>query len=90
MAHTKQALKRARQNERLRVKNRAMHADVKTHLKALNAAVAAKDAKALASLVQITQSKLDKAAQRRVLHPNAAARLKSRIAKLSAAPSKKA
>jgi small subunit ribosomal protein S20 len=86
MAHTKQALKRARQNERLKVKNRAMHADVKTHMKALNAAVAAKDAKALASLAQITQAKLDKAAQRRVIHPNAAARLKSRIARLSVKP----
>jgi small subunit ribosomal protein S20 len=87
MAHTKQALKRARQNERLRVKNRAMHADVKTHMKALNAAVAAKDLKTVATLVQLAQSKLDKAAKRRVLHPNAAARIKSRIARLSAKPS---
>jgi small subunit ribosomal protein S20 len=87
MAHTKQALKRARQNERLRVKNRAMHADVKTHMKALNAAVAAKDEKNVAALVQLAQSKLDKAAKRRVLHPNAAARIKSRIARLSAKPS---
>jgi small subunit ribosomal protein S20 len=86
MAHTKQALKRDRQNERLRVKNRAMHADVKTHMKALNAAIAAKDAKAVASLALLTQSKLDKAAQRRVLHPNAAARIKARIAKMSAKP----
>jgi small subunit ribosomal protein S20 len=88
MAHTKQALKRARQNERLRVKNRAMHADVKTHMKALNAALAAKDTKTVAALALITQAKVDKAAQRRVMHPNAAARLKSRIARLSAAPPK--
>ena len=88
MAHTKQALKRDRQNQRLRVKNRAMHADVKTHMKALDAALAAKDSKKIASLALLTQSKLDKAAQRRVIHPNAAARLKARIAKLSAAPPK--
>ena len=48
MAHNKQALKRARQNERIRVKNRAMRADMRTHMKAFEAAVAAKDATTVA------------------------------------------
>jgi small subunit ribosomal protein S20 len=81
MAHTKQALKRARQSERLRNKNKAMRSDVKTQLKALRAAIAAKDEKAISTQVRLTQSKLDKAAKRRVLHPNAAARAKARISR---------
>ena len=86
MAHNKQALKRARQNERIRVKNRAMRADMKTHMKAFEAAVAAKDAKAVATLARVAQRKLDKAAKNRVLHPNAASRIKARVARLSSAP----
>ena len=84
MAHTKQALKRARQNERLRVKNKAMRSDVKTHIKALRAAFASKDEAKITEEVRLTQSKLDKAAKRRVLHPNAAARLTARLARARA------
>ena len=68
MAHTKQALKRARQNERIRVQERAMRADMRTHMKALEAAMAAKDAKTVAKLARVAQKKLDKAAKQRV-HP---------------------
>jgi small subunit ribosomal protein S20 len=85
MAHTKQALKRARQNERLRIKNKAMRSELKTQIKSIRAALAAKDAKGVAAAVQVTQSKLDKAAKRRVIHPNAAARLKSQLARRLAA-----
>jgi small subunit ribosomal protein S20 len=83
MAHSKQALKRARQNERIRVKNKAMRADMKTQLKALDAAIASKDQKAIAERARITQSKLDKAAKNRVIHPNAASRLKARLARMT-------
>jgi small subunit ribosomal protein S20 len=89
MAHNKQALKRARQNERIRTKNRSMRADMKSQMKTLEAAIAAKDAKAIATLSRVTQSKLDKAAKNRIIHPNAASRIKARIARLSgAAPAK--
>jgi small subunit ribosomal protein S20 len=86
MAHNKQALKRARQNERIRVKNRAMRADMRTHMKAFEAAVAAKDATTVAKLARVAQKKVDKAAKQRVLHPNAASRIKARVARLSSAP----
>lgn len=85
MAHSKQALKRARQNERIRVKNKGMRADMKSHLKALDAAIASKDPKVIAERARITQSKLDKAAKNRIIHPNAASRLKARIARMTAA-----
>jgi small subunit ribosomal protein S20 len=86
MAHNKQALKRARQNERIRVKNRAMRADMRTHMKAFEAAVAAKDATTVAKLARVAQKKVDKAAKQRVLHPNAASRIKARVSRLSSAP----
>jgi small subunit ribosomal protein S20 len=89
MAHTKSALKRSRQNERLRVKNKGIRSDVKTQIKSLRAAITAKDAKAIATQVRLTQGKLDKAAKHRVIHPNAAARIKSRIAHRVAGAAKK-
>ncbi len=89
MAHSKQALKRARQNERIREANRANRAAMKTHLKKVRTAVAAGNTTTLAADLQVTQQKLDKAAKSRILHPNAAARLKSRLAKRVAAMKKK-
>jgi small subunit ribosomal protein S20 len=84
MAHTKQALKRARQSERIKNRNKAMRSDMKTQIKALRAAIAAKDDKKVAELLHSTQGKLDKAAKHRVMHPNAAARVKSRLARRAA------
>jgi small subunit ribosomal protein S20 len=90
MAHTKQALKRARQNERIKQRNKAMRSDMKTQIKAIRAAMAAKDDKKVAELLRSTQGKLDKAAKHRVVHPNAAARIKSRLTRrTSAARAKK-
>ena len=88
MAHSKQALKRARQNERIRAANRASRAALKTQLKKVRSSSGGKEATAD---FQLAQQKLDKAAKHRVLHPNAAARMKSRLAKRmnAAAASKK-
>lgn len=84
MAHSKQALKRARQSERLRATNKSMRSDMKSHLKALDDAIASKDQKAIAAQARITQSKLDKAAKKRVIHRNAASRIKARLARITA------
>lgn len=83
MAHSKQALKRARQSERLHAKNKSMRSDMRSQLKVLRAAVASKDEKAIATTARVTQSKLDKAAARRIIHPNAASRLKARLARMT-------
>lgn len=85
MAHTKQALKRARQSERIKNRNKSMRSDMKSTIKALRAAMAAKDDTKVADLIHSTQGKLDKAAKHRVLHPNAAARIKSRLARRATA-----
>ena len=90
MAHSKQALKRARQNERIRNQNRAQRSTLKTQLKKVDAVVAAGTSAPPEADLKLAQQKLDKAAKKRILHPNAAARMKSRLAKRIAAAKKKA
>jgi small subunit ribosomal protein S20 len=85
MAHSKQALKRARQSERNRVANKAKSSRLKTSLKNLMALVAAGDkTKASAMLPSIFRS-IDKAAKAGVIHLNTAARRKSTVARAVAA-----
>jgi small subunit ribosomal protein S20 len=89
MAHTNSALKRARQAEKRTLRNRATKAIVRTLMKRTLAAIAAGDAaKATAEFRLATQS-LDKAARARTIHPNEAARRKSRLARKIAAIAKK-
>ena len=77
MAHSKQALKRARQSEKNRLVNKTKMTRMKTALKNLMALVKAGDkAKASAMLPAVCKI-IDKAAQTRVIHANNAARHKS-------------
>ena len=82
MAHTKQAAKRNRQNIKARTRNRAQRSTMKTAIRAIRSAASADEAKAS---LPSAMKKIDKAAKNRVIHPNAAARLKSRLAKKIAA-----
>jgi small subunit ribosomal protein S20 len=82
MPHTKSAKKRLRQSLERRAKNRAVKSAVKTQVRKVRQAVAAGDiAKAEAEL-RLAATKLDRAGAKRVIHPNAAARTKSRLAHL--------
>lgn len=82
MAHTIGALKRARQSQRRSVHNGMRRSSARTFMKKVRDAVAKKDAKAAQALLPLALQALDKAARRRALHPNYAARHKSRLAKL--------
>lgn len=85
MAHSKQALKRARQSEKNRVANKARMTRMKTVLKSLMALVKAGDkAKATAMLPTVCKI-IDKAAQTHVIHANNAARHKSQATRAVAA-----
>jgi small subunit ribosomal protein S20 len=79
----KAAIKWTRQSEVRRVRN----LDVKTRLKTLF-----KKAKNSADQIQVNlvNSQLDKAAQKGIIHPNKAARKKSRLAKAVALAAKAA
>lgn len=85
MAHSKQALKRARQGERNRVANKAKLSKVKSALKALMAAVAAGDAAKAKKMLPAICKTIDKAAQTHVLHKNTASRKKSQVTRAVAA-----
>ena len=79
MANIKSQIKRNRQNEVRRVRNRAVRTELKTRVKnALQAAEAGEDAPEAAA---IAMSRIDRAANRGVLHRNTAARRKARLQK---------
>jgi len=78
VAHSKSALKRWRQNERHRERNKSVRTSARTAVKRTRTAIAANDGSAPDALRQ-AMSVLDRAAKRRVIHPNAAARHKSRL-----------
>lgn len=78
MAHSRSALKRWRQNERHRARNKAVRTSSRTAIKKARTAVSEGGAEAEA-VVREAMSVLDRAAKRRVIHPNAAARHKSRL-----------
>lgn len=80
MANTKSAEKRNRQSEQNRQRNRAHRSRLRTAIKKLRSAVATGDADAAKQLLPETLSVIDKTAQKGVIHDNAAARYKSRLA----------
>lgn len=85
MANTSSALKAQRQAERRTARNRPIRSSVRTITKKASTAVHDGSEQA-GDLVQQMVSALDKAAQKGVIHPNNAARHKSRIMRqLSAA-----
>ena len=73
MANHKSAIKRAKQNEVHRLRNRSIKSRVKSITKAIHAATAE---------LKEAQSIIDKAASKGVLHKRAASRRKSRLARL--------
>jgi small subunit ribosomal protein S20 len=81
MPHTRSARKSLRQNEERRLRNRATKKAIKTQIKVIQDAAAGPIEK-LTEQIQLAIKKLDKAAAKRVIHPNMAARKKSQLAKL--------
>ena len=87
MANIKSQIKRNRQNERRRLRNKAARSEIKTRVK--NAVAAAEQgADDRAESVRLAVKRIDKAAARGVIHKNQAAnrkrRLMKRLAKVSA------
>ncbi len=80
MANTKSALKEIRKIGRRRQRNRLVRASTRTLTKTATRAVQAGDADA-PKLLNEAVSALDKAAQKGVIHKNAAARRKARLMK---------
>ena len=81
MAHHASALKQMRQGEKRRARNRKNLSQLKTQLKKLRSVVAEGNAEAASKLLPATEAEIDKAAKKGVVHDNAAARYKSRLAR---------
>ena len=79
MAHSKQAKKRVRQNQKQNLLNRQAIGQLRTSTKKLLAAVQAGDKKEAQRLLPLATKHIDKAAQTHVIHDNAAARKKSQV-----------
>jgi small subunit ribosomal protein S20 len=80
LAHSKSALKRWRQNERQRDRNKAVRSATRTAVKNARTGVAEASDDAAAAIRE-AMSVLDRAAKRNVIHKNAASRHKSRLMK---------
>ncbi|HEU5151870.1 MAG TPA: 30S ribosomal protein S20 [Iamia sp.] len=89
MANIKSQIKRNRQNEKRRLRNKAVRSEMRTRTKAAVATAEAGSDDA-AEALRIALRRIDKAAAKGVIHKNQAARRKSRLVKRAAAASTEA
>ncbi|GAA0734050.1 30S ribosomal protein S20 [Dactylosporangium roseum] len=81
MANIKSQIKRNRQNEKRRLRNKSVKSSLKTAIRKFHEAAAAGDADSATALLRDASRKLDKAASKGVIHKNQAANRKSSITK---------
>ena len=81
MANIASQMKRNRQNIARRDRNRAVRSNVKTHLRLFRKAVDSGDRDSAAEAYHKAARRLDKAAEKGVVHRNFAANKKSKMAK---------
>ena len=81
MANSPAAEKRIRQNTRRRDRNRSVRSRLRTAVKKLRGEVTAGNKETAEELLPSTLSLVDSTAQKGIIHPNAAARTKSRLTK---------
>ena len=78
MPHTKSAKRRHRQSLERRTKNRATKSAIKTQIKKVRAAIASGDMATAETELRTATTQMDRAGAKRIIHPNKAARTKSR------------
>ncbi|GIF72236.1 30S ribosomal protein S20 [Asanoa siamensis] len=86
MANIKSQIKRNRQNEKRRLRNKSVKSSLKTAIRKFHEATAAGDTEQAGVLMRDASRKLDKAVSKGVIHKNQAANRKSAIAKKLNAP----
>ncbi|NLD44235.1 MAG: 30S ribosomal protein S20 [Chloroflexi bacterium] len=79
MANLKSSIKRARQNIKRRARNRVVISRSRTAMSKATRAIAAGDPEEARAAVLAAISQVDRAASKGVIHPNKAARRKSRL-----------
>ncbi|MBW5444946.1 30S ribosomal protein S20 [Cohnella sp. CFH 77786] len=81
MPNIKSAIKRTKTSEKRRLRNASQKSALRTAVKAADQAVVGTDINAAKDALVLAQKKLDKAVTKGLIHKNAAARKKSRLAK---------
>ena len=84
MANIKSQIKRNKQNEKARQRNKAVKSSLKTAVRSFREAADAGDAEKASEALKAAYVKLDKAASKGVIHKNQAANRKSSLAKRAA------
>ena len=79
MANIKSQIKRNRQNEKRRTRNKAIRSEVNSRVK--STLKSAESGQSDEEALRIAIKKIDKAARKNILHKNTAARKKSRLPK---------
>lgn len=82
MANHKSALKRARQNEIRRLRNKSVKTKVKNIVKDVRLSASESSKEEALKKLNIAKSDIDRAAQKGVIHKRAASRKISRLSKL--------
>ncbi|MEV0149241.1 MULTISPECIES: 30S ribosomal protein S20 [unclassified Nonomuraea] len=85
MANIKSQIKRNKQNEKARLRNKAVKSSLKTAVRKFREAAEQGDVEQAAAAQRIAARQLDKAVSKGVIHKNQAANRKSAIAKQAAA-----
>ncbi|MBV1855675.1 30S ribosomal protein S20 [Catellatospora tritici] len=85
MANIKSQIKRNRQNEKARLRNKSVKSSLKTAVRKFHEATVTGDVENATALLRDASRKLDKAVSKGVIHKNQAANRKSAIAKKLAA-----
>jgi len=79
VANIKSQIKRNKQNEKRRLRNKSVKSSLKTAIRKFHEAAASGDADTATALMRDASRKLDKAASKGVIHKNQAANRKSAI-----------
>ena len=83
MANHKSAVKRARQNEIRRLRNKATRTRVKSIVKEVRTSAGEASSEETKAILNTAQSVIDKASKKGVIHKRSAARKISRLTKLA-------
>ncbi len=81
MANIKSQIKRNKQNEKRRLRNKAVKSELKTYIRKFRVAADSGDVDAATEAMRVACRKLDKAVSKGVIHKNQAANRKSAIAR---------
>jgi len=79
VANIKSAIKRARQNDKLRLRNTSARSMLRTFIKNVVKAIDTKQFEVAKDAFQKAQPVIDKATKKGLIHANKAARIKSRL-----------